>query len=187
MLLLTKPMSMARYAAVMGGFDAFLGIWEPRVRAALPMRLGPWFDSRRRGGLAQADVDWLSPTGESGRAPINAPGAIELPLRNLAEVLGSLYVIEGSALGGRVIGPYLADTLGLLSGQGASYFHGFGDETGAMWNDFRDVISTEIGDSLSDRQLACQSAKLTFGALVDLFESLSLAQYSDSDQPSKTP
>ena len=71
-------------------------------------------------------------------------------LDDLAAVLGSLYVIEGSALGGRVIAPQLKRTLGLTQGAGASYFHGFGGETAAMWSNFRVLAALEIGESSRD-------------------------------------
>jgi len=173
-LRLTEPMSLARYAQVMSGFEAFLRTWEPRVRAALPARLQPWFEERRRGGFARADVDWLQSVAGVAPTRLEAHAAARLPLDQLAQAMGSLYVIEGSALGGRVIAPRLAQTLDLVPGRGASYFHGFGDETGAMWRDFRTQAALELGGSGQATALACQSAKDTFGALIDLFESLGL-------------
>jgi heme oxygenase len=168
-LRLTEPMPLERYAAILCGFDAFLRVWEPRIHAALPERLHGWFRSRRRGGFASADVEWLRSVAGIEPLPVSAKQAAAIPLGDLAEVLGSLYVIEGSALGGRVITPQLKSMLGLGQGRGASYFHGFGGETGVMWNNFRVLASLEIGDSSRDTVRACQSAKRTFAALIDLF------------------
>jgi heme oxygenase len=172
-LRLTDPMDIERYVAVMRGFDAFLAAWEARIATSLPPRLGPWFEARRRGGLARADVEWLRVTTGLGRPSTSAPpdaGAVTaLPLGELAQVLGSLYVIEGSALGGRVIAPRLKSTLGLDAGRGASYFHGFGEATGAMWRDFRAVVSQEIGASPAASAQACEAARRTFAALIEIF------------------
>ena len=55
-LRLDEAMPLARYGAILCGFDAFLRVWEPRIHAALPARLQFWFRSRRRGGFASADV-----------------------------------------------------------------------------------------------------------------------------------
>ena len=171
-LRLTEPMPLERYGAILAGFDAFLRAWEPRIHAALPERLQSWFRPRRRGGFASADVEWLrSVAGLSLPTPA-AHAAATLPLADLAGVLGSLYVIEGSALGGRVIAPQLKRTLGLDQGRGASYFHGFGGETAAMWSSFRVLASLEIGESSRDTVHACQSAKRTFAALLELFQPL---------------
>ena len=171
-LRLSEPMPLERYAAILSGFDAFLRVWEPRVHAALPERLQGWFRARRRGGFASADVEWLRSVAGIEPWAVNANQAATVPLGDLAEVLGSLYVIEGSALGGRVIAPQLKRTLGLAQGRGASYFHGFGGETGVMWSNFRVLASLELGDSSRDTVRACQSAKRTFAALIDLFAPL---------------
>lgn len=174
-LRLTEPMSMARYAAIVCGFDAFLGVWEPRIHAALPERLQGWFSTRRRAGFASADADWLRSEAGITPAPLSTALASSLPLVDLADVLGSLYVIEGSALGGRVIAPHLMSTLGLGQGHGASYFHGFGGQTGGMWADFRMIAAHEIGDSSESTLQACESARRTFAALIDLFAPLAAA------------
>jgi len=175
-LRLDEPMPLARYAAILWRFDAFLRAWEPRVHAALPERLQSWFRARRRGGFASADVEWLRSVGEIALPPVEAPAAATLPLADLPEVLGSLYVFEGSALGGRVIAPLLRRTLGLGQGSGASYFHGFGGDTAAMWSNFRVLAALEIGDSPRDTVRACTSARRTFGALIDLFAPLAPAE-----------
>lgn len=168
-LRLTEPMALARYAVVMGGFDAFLGAWEPRVHTALPPRLRAWFEGRRRGAFAARDVAWLRDVAGVAPAPVDASAALALPLAGLPEVLGSLYVIEGSALGGRVIAPRLQETLGLGPNSGARYFQGFGDGTGAMWREFREVAAREIGESPQDVADACAGARRTFAALIALF------------------
>ena len=171
-LRLDEPMPLERYGAILCGFDAFLRAWEPRIHAALPERLQPWFRARRRGGFASADVEWLRAVAGVAPVPMISKLAATLPLGDPAEAMGSLYVIEGSALDGRVIAPQLKRNLGLGQGRGASYFHGFGGETGAMWANFRVQAALEIGDSSRNTVRACQSAKRTFAALIDLFASL---------------
>ncbi len=171
-LRLTEPMSLARYAAIMSGFDAFLRAWEPRVQDALPARLQPWFRARRRGGFASADIDWLRDEADESPVPMDAKAAATIPLDHLVQVLGSIYVIEGSALGGRIVAPHLKTTLGIGPGHGASYFHGFGSQTGDMWRDYRVLASLEIGESSKAVVRACRSAKRTFAALIGLFEPL---------------
>jgi heme oxygenase len=175
-LRLDEPMPMERYATILAGFDAFLRAWEPRIHAALPERLQSWFRARWRGGFASADVEWLRSVAQVRTPVVEVPAVAALPLVDLAQVLGSLYVIEGSALGGRVIAPMLKRTLGLGQGSGASYFHGFGGDSAAMWSNFRVLAALEIGDSSRDIVHACQSARRTFGALIELFAPLAPAE-----------
>ena len=186
-LRLDQPMPLQRYAAIVAGFDAFLRAWEPRIHAALPERLQAWYRPRRRGGFASADADWLREVAGLPVARQAAPAVDALSLDTLAEVLGSLYVIEGSALGGRVIAPRLKRSLGLDQGRGASYFHGFGGEAGAMWNNFRLQAALEIGDAPPAIALACASARRTFAALTRQFVNLAVDGPEDDDATRPAP
>jgi heme oxygenase len=168
-LRLMEPMSLARYTAILHGFDAFLEAWEPLVEDALPPELRAWFSGRGRARFARADVQWLRNEVGQLPVPIDASAVLALSLDALPQALGSIYVIEGSALGGRIIAPHLKSTLGLGPGRGATYFHGFGEESGAMWRDFRAIASRGIGPSAPDLMHACESARSTFAALIDVF------------------
>jgi heme oxygenase len=179
-----EPLTLERYGAILSGFDAFLRVWEPRIHAALPERLQPWFRTRRRGGFASADVEWLRSVAHIEPSPTNAMRTAALPLGDLAETMGSLYAIESSALVGRVIAPGLKPTLGLGQGHGASFFHGFGGETAAMWANFRILAALEIGDTSRARLRACQSAQRTYAALLDSIAPLAA---SDLDGPASRP
>lgn len=166
LLALDTPMALPRYAAIVAGFHHFLQGWEAELHAALPARLHDWLDARRRAGLAARDLAFL------GVAPLPAPPGRCLPECSLPAAFGSLYVIEGSALGGRVITPRLQHHLGLEPGRGASYFHGYGEDTGAMWRDFRQRAVAEVGDDAAARRVACGAAQATFQALLDRFQPL---------------
>lgn len=169
LLRLAEPMTLERYGTILCGFDAFLRVWEPRIHAALPERLQSWFRARRRGGLASADVEWLRAVAGLAPVPMSARLAATLPLGDLAETMGSLYAIESSMLAGRAITPQLKRTLGLGQGRGASFLHGFGGETDAMWTSFGVLAALEIGESPRNAVSAGQSARRTFAALIDLF------------------
>jgi heme oxygenase (biliverdin-IX-beta and delta-forming) len=129
-LALTAPgLTRARYQAVLARFLGFWAEWEPSVAAALAD--DAFFAPRRRAGLLARDLAALGLGAEAIAAlPRCAPPA--LPDR--AAALGSLYVLEGSTLGGRVLVRHFAATLGLAADEpGCLYFSGHGAETGAMW------------------------------------------------------
>jgi len=77
--------------------------------------------------------------------------------------LGSIYVLEGSTLGGQLIQPHLQQTLGLERGQGSSYFVGYGRQTAAMWQSFRHYVLRHSALDADDAMF--RSAALTFQAL----------------------
>ncbi len=58
-----------------------------------------------------------------------------------AQVLGCLYVIEGATLGGQIILKHLHANLGLTPASGASFFSGYGDQTGPRWQSFRATLA----------------------------------------------
>ena len=92
-----------------------------------------FLDPRRRMYLLQAD---LAALGLSARAVAMLPTCPAPVLRNAVEALGSLYVMEGSTLGGRVIERNVERCLGLNARHGCTYFAGYGARTGAMWRSF---------------------------------------------------
>lgn len=164
-------MPLARYVAVLQGFHRFLASWEGQLLGALPLRLHEWLGSRSRLGFVEHDLGFLQPpTLPPAAATASVPAC--LPECSTAAAFGSLYVIEGSALGGQVITPRLQRDMGLSPGRGASYFHGFGDRTGGMWREFRQLAADEIGDTPASRRVACQAAGQTFDALIATFEPL---------------
>lgn len=167
LLALDAPMDLDRYGAIVGGFHSFLTRWERELRLALPARLHGWLAARGRAQFAADDLAFL------GACPPAARGLPAcLPEPSVPAAFGSLYVIEGSALGGQVITPRLQQTLGLAPGRGASYFHGHGDRTGYMWREFRLRATAEVGDDAARHRMACRAAERTFDALIATFEPL---------------
>jgi len=162
-LALETPSSLSHYARVLRGFDCFLAAWEPCVARALPAHLHSWFEQRRRSPLVARDLEAL-------RIPRDVATAVALPpLGSPASALGSLYVLEGSALGGQVIAQRMHRWHGIGPHDGAAYFTGWGERTGAMWREFRQLLASEVTDAAS-RQAACTSAVATFDALTATFE-----------------
>lgn len=171
LLALEGPMELARYEAIIGGFHGFLNQWEKDLLAVLPPPLHGWLAERRRAHFAADDLAYLASLGLPARSR-EAPAKPALPDASLASVFGSLYVIEGSALGGQVITPRLQRDMGLEPGRGASYFHGYGQRTGAMWREFRQKAVEEVGNDPAALRAASDAAKATFTALIQTFRPL---------------
>jgi len=150
----------ARYARVLQAFGAFLPAWEAAVADALPPTRRTWLARRSRSAFLNRDLQAL---GVAQPAPVRLAA-----FRSPAAAWGSLYVLEGSALGGQVITRGLA-ARGLLPHSGGAYFHGWGDATAAMWREFRELLDTELRhpDALAP---ACEAACRTFETLSSLLE-----------------
>ena len=100
---------------------------------------------------------------------VEARDAVPLQWHGVEEVFGSMYVVEGSALGGQVLARGAARRLGLGPEHGAAYFHGWGDATGAMWRDFRLCLDRAVGSAEPMQARACAGAVATFDALIAVF------------------
>jgi heme oxygenase len=76
--------------------------------------------------------------------------------------------MEGAALGSQVITRQLAGA-GLRPDNGAAYFHGWGQATGAMWREFRLLLEREVASPAAIAE-ACAAARHTFDTLNTLLE-----------------
>ena len=150
-----------RYARVLQVFDGFLWSWEGAMRSAMPQARYAWLQARSRRDFLARDLRALGIT--PAERPLPVPS-----LSGAAAAWGSLYVIEGSALGGQVITRALA-AQGLGPSTGAAYFHGWGPATGAMWREFRQQLEGELTTPEALR-VACDSARATFDTLAALLE-----------------
>ena len=129
--LLDDHLGLDAYRTVIERFYGFWRTWEPRM--AVLFQDAAFLDPRRRVHLLQADLTAL---GLSAHAVAMLPTCPLPLLRNGVEALGSLYVMEGSTLGGRMIERNVERRLGLNAEHGCTYFAGYGTRTGAMWRLF---------------------------------------------------
>jgi heme oxygenase len=83
------------------------------------------------------------------------------PIGNLAELIGVLYVIEGSTLGGGLIARLITQHLGIDAEQGGAFFNAYGVDTQTRWQAFCTFIET-IAASPAQQALAAQRAVTTF-------------------------
>lgn len=83
---------------------------------------------------------------------------------SLAAVLGSLYVLEGSTLGGQLISRHLRDTLRLTPSTGMAFFSGYGKQTGRMWRQMRHILAAQLVSEaqMTEATLAAQQMFVLF-------------------------
>ncbi len=76
-------------------------------------------------------------------------------------IFGSLYVIEGSTLGGQVISRHLKGKFDIDETSGAAFFSGYGKETGKMWNGYREAV-TNFAENTENNDEIIAGANETF-------------------------
>lgn len=150
--LLRSDVTAAVVTRFLAKLYGFLVPYEARLAAH---GFGPAWQiaARRRAPLIRADL---------GAAVADAlPLCAALPpLATEAQLLGAMYVLEGSTLGGQVIGRALAKA-GLPP---SAYFVGYGARTGPLWQDFGRAL-TETVTAPADQDAVVASAGATFLAL----------------------
>lgn len=105
-------------------------------------------------------IDDLLATGLS-EAAIDALPVFQFEFSSAAEALGIMYVLEGSTLGGKILYKHIHEVLGLTPENGASYFWGYGSQTGNLWKSFISSL-TQFVDEEQKRDEVVASAKKTF-------------------------
>lgn len=143
--------------------EEFWGFYEPLEQRILAARAWPvcGFDyrTRRKAHLLLQDLDFL---GGGRSAHRRLPSADGLPdVSSLPRLVGALYVVEGSMLGGQVISRRLAETLGLGATTGAAFFHGYGSRTGERWREFGTFAEQAVPDPPAVRE-ATETAREAF-------------------------
>jgi heme oxygenase (biliverdin-IX-beta and delta-forming) len=93
---------------------------------------------------------------------------------SVAAKMGIMYVMEGSTLGGKVIGRMLNKSLGLDNGKGTSFYNSYGENLGPMWKSFVFSLTDYAVKSKNDAEII-QAATTTFASFKNWLE-------KDSDQ-----
>jgi heme oxygenase len=130
--------SRAGRAALIARYWRFHGRAEAALAPWLSQLDGLDFEGRLRTPLIArdfADLGLDAPADAGEGAPVESRG----------EALGVLYVLEGSALGGRAIRRQLAARGADLIGLG--FLDPYGGQTGERWRSFLDVLERETADA----------------------------------------
>ena len=145
---LLHDLSRPRVVRVLRRFAGFHAGWEPA--AARLLAEPDLFEPRRRLVALHADLQSL------GAAPDGEMWPVPPWLHDRAAAWGSLYVMEGSTLGGQVIGRALrAEGI-----DGLGYFDGRGRDAGPLWRTLRARI-----DALPEPDRVVAAAVRSFDAL----------------------
>lgn len=143
MRLMDAGLTQTHYVAYLRRFYGIIKAWEDYAAAHAPAEMQAAVAERSR---AQALAEDLAVFHE----PLPPERASIAGFESLPEFVGAMYVIEGSTLGGQYIARHVEQVLHLNPQAGNRYFLGYGDRTGSMWQQFRQIISA-VPDEYSER------------------------------------
>jgi heme oxygenase len=156
--LLMPDLTQAEYIHALRKMQAFHAAVGPALRLQLQRvsRAQVLLDSSALAAL-DADLAWY------GVLPLAAP---EIPYPpDAGAALGTLYVLEGSNLGGRIIGRHVSKSLGITARSGGAFYRGLCAEGARQrWNVLTEILLTEIAPA-NERYAAILTAAVdTFTA-----------------------
>lgn len=153
--------SREAYRSLLARFYGFHAAWEAVAEAIAPDRQA--FRRRCKTDLLARDLQALEMSAhEIARLPRCHP---LMPLPAPAAVLGSMYVVEGSTLGGAIIARDVERRLGLTAETGCAYFRSYGRDTAMMWKSFGAMLAAASSPETDD--LIVASASRTFDVMHD--------------------
>jgi heme oxygenase len=133
------------------------------------------YHSRRKFPAIQQDLNYFNNLPQLTTAELNSP-----TINSMGQLIGLLYVIEGSTLGGQHIARGLEKHLGLTQSAGAKFFYGYGEQTQSLWQDFIAFAESLVTDP-EQINLATTTACQTFELFI-----LTLTHYWHQATPSLT-
>lgn len=165
---ITRPTyDLVSYQRVLLAYFHFYASLETAIDQALAAGLSRFsYDARRKLAWLASDLEYFAIDPESRRPCLPfAPSRFA----NEAELLGALYTIEGSSLGGLVISRHLAEHHGLTASSGARFFHGYGAQTMPLWGRFEAFMNAGLAHETL-RHAALVTAKSTFTMMESMLD-----------------
>jgi heme oxygenase len=150
--LMDEELDVDTYVSYLLKLHGIVATWEEWAAPNAPAWIQPLLAARRRGQLLMLDLVWFG-ADASGEARPTLP-----EMTGGAGLLGAMYVMEGSTLGGQLIARHVELVLGLTAGQGNAYFCGHKERTGQLWKEFCHGLRTKVPDSETDAVVAAAKA-----------------------------
>jgi heme oxygenase len=155
---MSQDLSLLGYASCLSRLYGIVAAWEEQAHEAAPDWLRESLSLRERRFMLASDLALL---GE----PLPCERAVLPSIVDIDCLLGAMYVMEGSTLGGQLIARHVEKVLGFKSGCGDAYFLGHGDQTGRMWKEFCSVLETRVSEDRTESLILGTKAMFaTFGA-----------------------
>ena len=130
--IMSPSLDADRYVNILHVFSRLHSGLEARVAEISTARpdsfAHEYLATRRKSSWLEADLG----AGAAGSPPVNFDWIVTEP-----QLLGALYVIEGSTLGGQVVSKHLRGLPGVTR---TSYFESYGADTGRNWQKFSALL-----------------------------------------------
>lgn len=156
--LMSPTVTLADYANYLQKLYGFVSGFECSVYPLLKS-IDPEIELRRKSKLMESDLKKLNI--DLSAIPMVSKEHFKMHYPDIMTALGGLYVLEGSMLGGVMIKKHLTEKLPNEILEKIEYFTGYGSETGKIWKNFLNILSSNAID-IETEKVIINSAKNTF-------------------------
>ena len=152
--LMREDYSRAEYVRTLAAFYGFVAAWEAQV---LPQAADVGLSLQAQAGRLREDLEAFGL--DADILPLASGDALP-DTSSRAALYGSSYVMIGSRLGARIIGPRLMKHFDIDENNGCAYFGGNAEATGPAWRLFRQQLEAALQPN--EHQAAVAAARATF-------------------------
>ncbi|QEI06128.1 biliverdin-producing heme oxygenase [Pigmentiphaga aceris] len=142
------------YLRTLAAFYGFVAAWEAQV---LPQAVEAGLSLQAQAGKLRQDLEALGV--DADLLPLASGDALP-DTHTRAGLYGSSYVMIGSRLGARIIGPRLMKHFNIDENSGCAYFGGDIEATGPAWRLFRQQLEAALQPH--EHAVAVAAARATF-------------------------
>ena len=123
--------------------------WEMMAASQAPPKIARFLGGRWKVPMLRQDLHDLG-TDSLERLP----RAKVVEPAEQAEWIGTMYVLEGSTLGGQFIARSIEEQFDFKEGRGYSFFRSYGGQVGSMWREFREFAQRNVAEDETERAVA---------------------------------
>lgn len=177
-LVMEGGLTMQHYVEHLVAWRSILSHLEQALRTSSnELVQATWHEDYSKRAVLDADIDALA-SGEvvlkdaTIAAVAKFNGLVdELAVNDPPSLLGVLYVLEGSTLGGSVMKPRIAKQLDLAEDRDLQYYGVYGKQVGAHFKAFRERMGASV-DGTGSEDAIVEAAKLTFDRIGDILSAI---------------
>lgn len=155
--LMDPSMDEDKYKKILKGFYGYYKTVEELLRS----RPEIYPEERWKLSTLENDLNFFNIKSES----ISAISSEEIPHKSLEDLLGLIYVIEGSTLGGQVLSQHFQKKFALAQNGGLSFFSGYGPQTMNKWKETKSRIEDLVQNNHLNHSALIEAAKASFSSL----------------------
>ena len=177
--LLGNDLPLADYQQLLGIYYSLYHQLEAAIKTYLSLQPIDFdYQPRYKTPLLLSDLSYWQIQPEPLRCQIMLPD-----LNSLGALLGLLYVLEGSTLGGQFIAQHLQLTYGYTRSTGSDFYSAYGEQTQSHWQSFISYLNS-FSDQPDLAAQAIDSADLSFACFNQALANTQILPLSQVNKPS---